>query len=141
MPYKSIATGRLYPPVDESDEPDKDALIDALEGLGHGDPVVSHETANVTIDELYYSDGELCLTVPMGGWYVSLNIPLRPSDSFATELGKMNRAFNSLTQESGYFLNHEEIDFVDTFEPDSQGRVTLGKDHAETPIKLLGTYE
>lgn len=142
MAYSTIASGRLYAPGVEGEERiDKEAVMDAIETGSYDRPIASSDTGKVQVEDLFYNDGALEMHVPFAGWYVHLEIPLRPSSDFIQVLENINRSFDAATRESGYFLANRDVDFVDTLTPDGQGRVTVGREYANTDLKLIGVVE
>lgn len=140
MVYSTVAEGRLYGPVKtDTDDPDTDRLITLANQMEFAEPLQSSNDSNVEVEELYFRDGMLHLTIPFGDFHISLKVPLRASDDFAKELSKMNKAFDSMVQDSGYFVSHDDLEFARTFSTDSQGRVTLGSEYANQDIQLVGT--
>lgn len=136
--YSTPASGRLWVPAETDGEPKTDEIIEQLRALGHSDPIIDNDEP-VKVEDMYYSDGQLDLTMVVGGWLVSVNIPLQPSRAFRGVLSDLNEAFDIASRESGYFLANPDVGFVDTFTPDGQGRVTLGREYAGEEVRLIGS--
>ena len=113
--------------------------IELIENTDKNDPVADSKSDRVLVDEMYFSDGMLNLSVLMGDWFVSLAIPFKPDSSLRNVLSDVSESFDIATRESGYYLTNSDVEFVETFTPDDQGRVTVGRQYANTPIKLIGS--
>jgi len=138
MVYSAIASGRLYGPFDDEQHVmDKEAAISDINAVDLDDAIISHKNNEILVDEMIYQDGVLEVRAPMGDWYVSLKIPLRPSEDFVNLLSAINRDFDSVVKESGYWLSHDDVDTVDTYTADSQGRITLGKEYANEEVSVI----
>lgn len=137
--YRTPASGRLWVPSDDAGNPEIAQAVSQIEALGQSDPLVSADDSRVLVDELMYSDGSLQLRALFGEWFVSLDVPLRPNDDLRGLLRKVNRAFDVTSRESGYYLSNDDVALVDTFTPDGQGRITVGRDYADRKIRVIVT--
>ena len=135
MPYKSTASGYLYPPTDEDFVNDIERAKSELDEA-KGDTPIPAASQSVKVDEMYYDDGELTVKLIFGDWYASADIPLRPSDGLHSLLDDINEDFGTSPYGSGYFLAADDIGEIVRTTPDSQGRVTVGRQYANTPVTL-----
>lgn len=139
--YKTPATGRLWPPGNELGEIEVDRAIEQLESIDGDGPVVSSDDSRVLVDELMFNDGSLQLRILFGEWYASVDAPLRPNGDLQELIREITTAFDVTSRESGYYLSNGDVAFVDTFTPDSQGRITVGRDYSNKNLKVIGVVE
>lgn len=139
--YSTPATGRLWAPGDENGDIKHEEAIEQVRNSGGSEAVVDSQNDRVVVDEIAYSDGSLKLRVLFGEWFVSFDAPLRPNNDLRNLLRDINRSFDVASRESGYYLSNTDVDFVDTFKPDGQGRITLGREYADKDVKVIGVVE
>jgi len=137
MSYTTPAHGRLWVPSDREDQIEKQRIKEDIENLENVTPLVDARDDRVAVDEMYVDDGNLELGIVYGDWLASASIPLRPSNSLQKILSDLNKSFDVTSKESGYFAANTDIELIDTVTPDSQGRVTLGREYAGRDVQLL----
>jgi len=137
--YRTPATGRLWTPADDVGNPLTEEAIEKIRRLGQSDPLVSDDDSRVLVDELMFNDGSLELRALFGDWFVSLDVPLRPNDKLRGLLSDVNREFDVTGRQSGYYLSNDDVALVDTFTPDAQGRITVGREYADRDIRVIVT--
>lgn len=138
--YDTPADGRLSIPFTDQDEPLTEQAKERVENPDNQWFIIdSTDGSRVKVDEMYLDDGRLVINILFDDWYASLQVPLRPNRDLRGLLHDLNEQFDIASRESGYYLSNDDIDFVDTFTPDGQGRVTLGREYAGQDVRLIGS--
>lgn len=136
--YQTPATGRLWTPAKDNGQIKREEALDQIERLSDETPLVSSDGGHVFVDEVYYHHGQLHLSVLFDEWFVSLDVPLRPSQSLQKLLAELTEAFDVTARSSGHYVSNSDLLFVDRFTPDAQGRVTVGREYADDALQLVG---